>query len=329
MQNQLPKLFRSAASLVLVAVPGLIAANTAMSQDYPTKPIRIVVANAAGGPADVVTRIYSTKLGELLGQQVVVDNRAGAGGSVAGEIVQTAPPDGYTLSVMANGTAAIAPHIIKTRYNVSTDFAPVALIGNSPLVLMIHPAVPAKSVKDLIALARAKPGAINFSSSQQGSTAHMSAELFKMLAGIDITHVPYKGAAQALVGVISGEVQMLISGFSASLPSIKAGQVRALGVTSPKRLSVMPDLPTIGETVPGYEADSWYVVLTRAGTPRPVISKINTTSIKVIESADVQAKLAGAGVTTESLTPEQVGNKIRRDTERWGKVVKAAGVKVQ
>lgn len=320
------KLIESAAAFSLATVMSLIAPNTAISQDYPAKPIRIVVANAAGGPADVVTRIYTAKLGELLRQQIVVDNRVGAGGSVAGEIVKNAPADGYTLAAMANGTVAIAPHILKLPYNVSTDFAPVALIGNSPLVLMVHPAVAAKSVRELVAVAGAKPGAINFASSQQGSTAHLSAELFKMMAHIDITHVPYKGAAQALIGVMSGEVQMLISGFSASLPAIKAGQVRALGVTSPKRLSVMPDLPTIGEAVPGYEADSWYVVMTRAGTPRPIIRKINATSISAIGSPDVQAKLAGLGITTETLTADQVGEKIRRDTARWGRVVVAAGV---
>ncbi len=314
---------------VALAFLAALAAPTVSAQAYPNKPIRMVVANAAGGPADVVTRIYSAKLSELLGQQIVIDNRPGAGGSVAGDVVATAPADGYTFCVMANGTAAIAPNLIKLRYSVGKDLAPVALIGNSPLVLMVNPGVPAKTTKELIALARAKPGAILFGSSQQGSTAHLSAELFKMMAGIDITHVPYKGAAPALVGVISGEVQMLISGLSANIPAIKSGQVRALGITSPKRLAMMPDLPTIAEAVPGYEADSWYVVLTREGTPKAIVTRLNELSIKVIDSPDVRARLDAAGVTPEALTPEQVGAKIRRDTERWGKVVKAAGVTVQ
>jgi tripartite-type tricarboxylate transporter receptor subunit TctC len=313
-----------AAFLILAAL-----AVPAPAQDYPTKPIRMVVANAAGGPADVVTRIFSAKLGDLLGQQIVVDNRPGAGGSVAGDVLASAPADGYTLCVMANGTVAIAPHIIKLRYSVARDLAPVALIGNSPLVLMVNPAVPAKSVKELIALARAKPGEIHFGSSQQGSTAQLSAELFKTMANIDIVHVPYKGAAPALVGVISGEVQMLISGLSANMPAIKAGQVRALAITSPKRLALMPDLPTIAETVPGYEADSWYVLLTRAGTPPALIRRLNELSVKVINSPEVHAKLTAMGVEPEALTPQQVGEKVRRDTERWGKVVKAAGVTVQ
>jgi tripartite-type tricarboxylate transporter receptor subunit TctC len=322
-------MIRTIAVVTALAATLNITTQAATAQDYPTKPIRMVVANQAGGPVDVVTRIFSTKLGELMGQQIVIDNRVGAGGSVAGEIVTAAPADGYTFAVMANGTVAIAPHILTLRYNAAKDFAPVALLGNSPLALMVFPGVPAKSVKELIALARAKPGVINFGSSQQGSTAHLAAELFKSMAGIDITHVPYKGAAQALVGLISGEVQMFISGLSAGIPAIKSGQVRALAITSPKRLSVMPDLPTIAETVPGYEADSWYVVLTRAGTPRTIINKVNELSNKVIGSPDINARLVSAGIATELLTPEQVGAKIRKDTERWGKVVKAAGVQRQ
>jgi len=317
---------RPAAAVSWVLAAALVPATSVAAEDFPSKPIRIVVANAAGGPTDVVTRMFSAKLSDLLGQPMVIDNRAGAGGSLAGDILKAAPADGYTLGVMANGTVAIAPHILKLRYDAIVDFAPVALIGNSPLALMVNPNVPAKSVKELIALARAKPGTIHFGSSQQGSTAHLSAELFKMMAGIDITHVPYKGAAQALVGVISGEVQMLISGLSANMQAIKSGQVRALGITSAKRISVMPDLPAIAESLPGYEADSWYVMLTRAGTPPAVVRKLNEMSIKAIASPDVQARLAAAGVVPEALTPGEVAAKIRRDTERWGKVVRAAGV---
>jgi tripartite-type tricarboxylate transporter receptor subunit TctC len=319
-------MIRESAALVALAAAAVAFCGTAAAQPYPTKPIRMVVANAAGGPADLAARIFATGLSELLGQQIVVDNRAGAGGSVAGDIVASAPADGYTLCAMANGTVAIAPHILKLRYDVGRDMAPVALIGNSPLVLMVHPAVPARSVSELIAFAKAKPGVIHFSSSQQGSTAHLSAELLKMMTGIDIVHVPYKGAAQALVGVMSGEVQMLISGLSASLPVIKSGKVRALGITSPSRLELLPELPTIAETVPGYEADSWYVVLARAGTPQPIIARLNELSRKNIGMPEVRAKLVGAGISPEPLTVEQVAAKIRRETERWGKVVRAAGV---
>jgi tripartite-type tricarboxylate transporter receptor subunit TctC len=318
----------SALSLALSAIASISPICTS-AQTYPAKPIRMIVAQAAGGPTDVVTRIYATKLSEVLGQQVVVDNRVGAGGTIAGELVAQAPADGYTLCVMANGTAAIAPHFIKLNYSVSKDFAPIALIGDSPLALMVYPALPAASLKELIALAKAKPGTLNFGSSGQGATGHLAGEMFKMMAGINIVHVPYKGAAPALVGVMAGEIQMLMSALSSGLQYIKSRQVRALGVTGLKRLPTLPDVPAIAEILPGYEATSWYAVLTRAGTPRPIIDRLNQASSKVVESPDVRSKLVAVSVDPETLTPEQLGTKIRRDYERWGKVVKAAGVKVQ
>jgi tripartite-type tricarboxylate transporter receptor subunit TctC len=290
----------------------------------------MVVALAAGGPTDTVARIYAYKLSELLAQQVVVDNRPGAGGSVAGDIVAHAPADGYTLFVAANGTIAIAPHLLtRLPYNVSKDLTPVALIGNSPLAVMVHPAVAATSMKELLALAKARPGKINFGSAGQGSTGQLATELLKLMAGIDMTHVPYKGAGPALVGAVSGEIELMISGVSTGLPYIKQRQLRALGVTSPRRLSVLPDVPAVAETVPGYEAGSWYAVMVPAGTPRNLIEHLNRQSAKAVNSPDVQSKLVAAGVDPETLTPEQLGVKIRTETERWGKVVKAAGVKQQ
>ena len=289
----------------------------------------MIVAQAAGGPTDVVTRIYSAKLTELLGQQVVVDNRVGAGGTVAGEIVSHAPADGYTLCTMANGTAAISPHIMKLNYDVEKDFTPVALLGDSPLALMVNPQVPAKSLKELIALARAKPGAINFASSGQGSTGQLAAEMLKMLANVNMTHVPYKGALPGLVAVVSGEIQMIVSGLSSGLPFIKSGQVRALGVTGKKRVAALPDVPAIGEVVPGYEANSWYAVFTRAGTPRSIVDKLNRESTAVVNSPDVRARLVAASVEPDTLSPEALRAKIRNDYERWGRVVRAAGVKLQ
>lgn len=310
----------------------IIAADTgglALAQNYPTKPVRMIVAQAAGGPTDVVTRIYAAKLSELLGQQVVVDNRVGAGGSIAGEIVANAPADGYTLCVMANGSAVIAPHFMKLSYSATKDFAPVALIGDSPLALMVHPGLPAMSVKELVDLAKLRPGTINFGSSGQGATGHLAGEMFKIMAGVNIIHVPYKGAGPALVGAVAGEIQMLMSALSSGLPYIKSRQVRALGVTGSKRLPVLPDVPAIGETLPGYEANSWYAVLTRAGTPRPIINRLNQVSAKVVNSPDVRSKLIAASVDPEALTPEQLGLKMQRDYERWGKIVKAVGVKLQ
>jgi tripartite-type tricarboxylate transporter receptor subunit TctC len=314
---------------LLIGVIALIAANTAPAQNYPAKPIRVLVAQAAGGPTDVTTRIYATKMSELLGQQMVVDNRPGAGGSVAGEIVARAPADGYTLCSAANGTIAIAPNFLKLTYSATKDLAPVALIGDSPLALMVHPGLAATSVKELIALAKARPGTINFGSSGLAGTGHLAGELLKMMTGIDIVHVPYKGAAPALSAVAAGEAQMLISGLSSGLPFIQSKRVRAIGVTSAKRLPVLPDVPAIAETVPGYEAGSWYAVLAPVRTPRAIIERLNRDSIRTITDSDIRSKLTAAGLDLYTLSPEELGTKIRVETERWGKVVKATGVKPQ
>jgi tripartite-type tricarboxylate transporter receptor subunit TctC len=303
-----------------------VASGPASSQAYPTKPIRMIVAQAAGGPTDVVTRLVATKLTEQLGQQIVVDNRVGAGGTIAGEIVSHAPADGYTLCVMANGTAAIAPHLMKVNFSIDKDFAPVALIGDSPLALMVNPKLPAHSLQELIALARAKPGTINFGSSGNGSTGQLASEMLKMMTHIDITHVPYKGAAPALVAVAAGEIQMLSSGLSSGLAFIRSGQVRALGVTGKKRVAALPDVPAIGEIVPGYEASSWYAIFTRAGTPRAIVDRLNREAATAIDTPDLHAKLIAASVEPDTLTPEALRAKIRSDSERWGKVVKAAGL---
>ena len=315
-------------AIVLAALSAIIPAG-AFAQTYPTKPIRMVVSQAPGGPTDVVARIYATRLAEILGQPVVVDNRVSAGGTIAGEVLARAPADGYTLCVMANGTLAIAPHFIKVTYRMNEDFAPVALIGDSPLALMVSPSLGVTSLKELIALAKAKPGTINFGSSGQGSTGQLAAELFRTMAGINLTHVPYKGALPALVAVVSGEIQMLVSALSSGHAFIKTGQVRALGVTGAKRVPALPDVPAIAEVLPGYEANSWYAVLTRAGTPRAIIQRLNEASAQATSSPDTRVRLVAASVEPVTLTPEALGAKINRDYERWGKVVKAAGVKVQ
>lgn len=321
----------NATPALLFAVGAICASVPAatLAQTYPTRPVRVIVAQAAGGPTDVVTRMFADTLSGQLGQQIVVDNRPGAGGSIAGDIVARAAPDGYTLCVMANGTVSIAPHMMKLPYSVSRDLTPVALIGNSALALMIHPGVPANSLKELIAHARAKPGTINFGSSGQGGTGHLAAEMFKSMAGINIVHVPYKGAYPALIGMVAGEIQMLISGLSSGLHFIKSGQVRALGVTTTKRAPVLPEVPAISEVVPGYDASSWYAVLAPAGTPRPIIDRLNRESVKAVGTPGLRSQLLASGVDPDPLSVEQLAAKMRRDTERWGKVVKLAGVRVQ
>ena len=312
-----------------LACCALAAITDAPAQTYPVKPIRMIVALAAGGPTDVVARIVAQKLSEQLGQQVLVDNRPGAGGSVAGELVARSPADGYTLFFAANGTYAIAPNFMKLPYDVRKDLAPIALTGVSPLALMVHPSLPAKSVKELIALATAKPGAIHYGSAGQGSTGHLCAELLAMMANVKMTHVPYRGAAPAAIALIAGEVEMLISGVSASHPHIRAGKVRALGITSARRVSVLPDVPAIAESLSGYDVGSWFAIMTVAGTPPAILARLNQEAVKAMSSPDVRDKLTAAGVEPETGTAEQLAAKVRAETEKWGRVVKAAGMKVQ
>jgi tripartite-type tricarboxylate transporter receptor subunit TctC len=315
---------------ISAAIALAVVAAEVKAQAFPNRPVRLVVALAPGGPTDVVARIYAAKLAELLGQQVVVDNRPGAGGSVAGEIVARAPADGHTLFAAANGTIAIAPNLLlKLPYSVARDLTPVALIGNSPFAVMVHPGFPAKTMPALLAFAKAHPGKINFGSAGQGSTSQLATELLKMMTGVKMTHVPYKGAGPALIGAVAGEIELMISGVSTGLPFMKQEKLRGLAVTSPKRLAVLPELPPVADTVPGYEASSWYAVMAPAKTPRAIIERLNRESVAVIQNPEVNAKLTSQGVEPEPLSPEQLGEKIRAETARWGKVVKAAGVKAQ
>ena len=322
---------RQVQSLVVgstLVVTGAIAPTIADAQTFPNRPVRLVVALAPGGPTDVVSRVYAAKMSELLGQQVVVDNRPGAGGSVAGEIVSRALADGHTLFSAANGTIAISPNLLtKLPYSVSRDLTPVALIGNSPFAVMVHPAVPAKNMHELLALAKAQPGKLNFGSAGPGSTSQLSTELLKMMTGVSMTHVPYKGAGPALIGAIAGEIDLMISGVSTGLPFLKQGKLRGLAVTSRQRVSVLPELPPVADVVPGYEAASWYAVMAPAATPRAVIDRLNRDSIAAIQNPEINAKLTSQGVEPETLTPSQLGEKIRTETARWGKVVQAAGLK--
>jgi tripartite-type tricarboxylate transporter receptor subunit TctC len=317
-------------AVAITCIFGSIPHAQSAQPSYPVKPVRLVVALAAGGPTDVVMRLVAAKLSEQLGQQIVVDNRPAAGGSIAGEIVSTAPADGYTLFAGANGTIAISPNLFaKLPYSVSRDLTPVGLVGNSPLAVMVHPAVPAQSMKDLLALAKAKPGTINYGSSGQGGTGHLSTELLCMTAHVKMTHVPYKGAGPALIALVGGEIDLLISGLASGLPYIGRKQVRALAVTSAKRVPQVPEVPTVAETVPGYEAGSWYAIMARAGTPRAIVDRLNREIGAAINNPDIHGKLVAGGIDPEALTPEQLGAKIRNETERWGKVVKAAGIKPQ
>lgn len=315
---------------LLMALPLTVpAAQSPKGGDvaYPTRPVRMIVAQAAGGPTDVAARVFATRLSDIMGQQVVVDNRHGAGGSVAGEIAARAPADGHTVLVAANGTVAVAPHLIKLPFSIRTDFVMTALIGNSPLGVMVAPNLPANSVKELLALAKSRPGKLNFGSSGQGATSHLAGEQLKMLAGINIVHVPYKGAGPALIGLVGGEIDILISGLSSALPFVKQKQLKLLAVSSAKRTALMPELPSMAETVPGYDVGSWYGVLTTSGTPRPVIEKLHAMSNRALGAPDIVAKLISLGIDPELMTLPQLSDKLNSEYERWGKVVKAAGIK--
>jgi tripartite-type tricarboxylate transporter receptor subunit TctC len=317
---------------ICVAAGGalLALAEPAMAQTYPTKPVRMLLGYAPGGPTDLVGRLTGQHLSETLGQQFVMDNRPGAGGSLAVTLLTRAAPDGYTLMLVANGEIAIAPNIRKALpYDPRKDLATVSRIGWSQLVLVVHPGVPAKTVGELVALAKAKPGSVNFASAGLGSTAHLAGELFKHLAGIDIVHVPYKGAGPALADLMGGQVQMLITGYSSALGHIKAGKLRALALTGTQRLPSAPDLPTIGETVKGYEVTSWYGVVAPLGTPQAVIGRLHKEIAAMVRRQEIIERLQTLGIEPEGNTPAEFARQIRSEIETWAKVVKIANVPVE
>ena len=304
--------------------------STGSGQSYATRPLRMIVGFPPGGPTDLVARLVAQHLSETLGQQVVTDNRPGAGGAVAGVLMVKAAPDGHTLFTASNGEIAISPNLYKKMaYDPAKDLAPVTRIGTSQLVLLVHPAVAARSVKELVALAKAKPGAINFASSGIGSTAQLSAELFKTMAGIDIVHVPYKGAGPALTDLMGGQVQMLITGFSAALTHIKSGKLRALGVTGAARVKAMPDLPTIGETVAGYQMNSWYGLFAPAGTPASIINRLQGEIAAMLQRPDMSERFISLGLEAEASTPQTFAVQIKEEIEKWAKVIKFARVPQQ
>ena|SRR6185503_2591068 len=313
-----------------LCVAVLLSAVSAGAQDYPARPVRMVVPYAPGGPVDIVARITANKLSESLGQQFVVDNRAGAGGNIALEVVARSTPDGYTLLVGANGTNAINPSLYKNMpVDPGRDLAPISMVASSAMILVVHPSLPASNVKELIALARAKPGAVTYASSGSGSTAHLSGELFKNMAKIDLLHVPYKGAAPALTDLVGGQVQSMITGVSSTLPYVKAGRLKALGVSSEKRQPLLPDVPSIAEQLPGYEVNTWYGVFAPAGAPRPLVDKLNRTLVQIFGTPDAQARLAAVGADAHTNTPDQFAQAIARERAKWAKIVKESGARAE
>jgi tripartite-type tricarboxylate transporter receptor subunit TctC len=305
-------------------------ASGAFAADYPTKPIRLVVPFSAAGTTDFLARAIAQKLGQNMGTTVIVDNRPGAGGNIGSDIVAKSDPDGYTLLLGTVGTHAINASLYKKMpYDTVKDFAPITLVASVPNIVVVHPSVPAKSIKELLALAKSKPGQLTFASSGNGSSIHLSGELFKSMAGVDMLHVPYKGSGPAVSDLIGGQVNMMFDNMPSSLPHVKAGRLRAIAVTSAKRSPAAPDVPTIAESgVPGYEAVAWFGVLAPAGTPPAIVNKLNAEIVKVLKSPDVAQRLASQGAEPVSNTPEEFSAYIKTEMVKWAKVIKASGAQV-
>jgi tripartite-type tricarboxylate transporter receptor subunit TctC len=311
----------------------LISWNVAAvgAQDYPVRPIRIIVPSTAGGSVDTLARMVGTHLGQRWAQQVVIDNRPGAGGVIAGEITAHAAPDGYTL-IMAT-IAAMATNVSlakKLPYDPVRDFAPVTMVASQQLVLLVNPAVAAKSVQELIQLAKSKPGQLTFASAGSGSGGHLSGELLKILAGVDLTHVPYKGISPALVDVISGQVTMTFASVISALPHVKSGKTRALAVSGVHRSPAAPELPTMMEAgVTGYASSTWYGLLAPAATPRAIIVKLNREVVAIVNLPAVKTHLLAEGAEPAGNSPEEFGAFIKAEIAKWGKVIRAAGLRAE
>ncbi len=307
-----------------------MSAQYAFAQTYPNRTIRLVVPSSPGGGTDIIGRIVAHKLTELLGQQVVVDNRAGAGTIIGNEAVAKAAPDGYTL-LMGLSTLAINPSMYaKLPYDALRDFAPVSQAVSSPNILTVHPSVPAKTVREFVALARARPGSLTFGSAGMGTSPHLSGELLKTLAKIDIVHVPYKGSGMSIISQLAGEIAANFPSVPTAMPYIKANRLRGLGVTTVKRTAALPDVPSIAEAgVPGYEATQWFGVLAPAGTPRAIVDRLHQEMMRVLRSADVKERIVAEGMEIVAGTPEEFAAYIKSETGKWSKVIKSAGIKPQ
>ena len=299
------------------------------AETWPSKPIRVILSVPAGATPDVTARLVTPGLSQQLGQPLVVDNRGGAGGLIGAEIVAKSAPDGYTLFISSPGALTILPHLRKVPYDTVRDFAPVSLISVGPFVLITHPSVPVKSVKELIALARAQPGKLNYASAGNGVANHLAMELFKQMAGVDITHVPYKGAPQAVTDVLAGHMNMTFNSIAPIIAHIRAGRVRVLGVASSKRSPQLVDVPTIAESgVPGYEAENWFGMFAPAKTPKQIISRLNEAVVKVVRSPEIQTQFAALGADAIGNSPGEFAAFVRRDMEKYARVVKLSGAKL-
>jgi len=326
--SMLPEKLWNRAACAGVALASLAAPWSAAAADFPTRPLRMIVPYAPGGNADIMARLVGQRLAENLGQQVVIDNRAGASGIIGTELAVKAPPDGYTLLTVPI-TYAVTPSVFpKMPYDAEKDLAPVALVAAAPFILVVHPTLPVKTVKDLIALAKSRPGQINYASASAGGMPHLAGELFNIMAGVKLTHIPYKGAAPATIDLLAGQVSLMFNNMLSAMPHVKSGKLRAVAVTSAKRSSAVPELPTVAETIPGFEASGWYGAFAPAATPREIIAKLNGEINRLMRQPDVAQRLAGDGVEAVTMTPAEFGTYLHSEIVKWGKVVKISGATV-
>ncbi len=322
MGNKVVAIAALALSSALAPQPGIA------QQDYPTRPLRLIVPTAPGGGTDFTARTIAQKLGEAIGQTVIVDNRPGAAGNIGVDIAAKASPDGYTL-VMPITSFPINPHLYdKLPFDTVTDFAPIVLAASAPLLLVLNPAVPAKSVSELIAVAKSKPGQLNYANSGNGTTAHLAGELFKKMAGVNLVSVPYKGGGPAVIDLIAGQVQVYFSTIPAALAQVQAGRLRGIAVTATRRVPLIPEVPTVAESgLPGFEVIGWFGLFAPAATPKLIIARLNTEINAVLKLAETQKRFAGDGLVPGGGTPGELGNFLRAEVAKWGALIRDAGLK--
>ncbi|HTD91872.1 MAG TPA: tripartite tricarboxylate transporter substrate binding protein [Burkholderiales bacterium] len=315
--------------LLTIFVFSLASISTAQTTaGYPSRPIRVLVPYPPGGGTDIIARTVTTRLAANLKQQIVIDNRGGGGGNVAHELAARAAPDGYTLLVAISALVTNPAVNPRSTYNPVRDFTPLMLIARSPYRVVIFPGVPANTIQEWVALAKARPGSMNYGSAGSGSAIHLAAELFRMQAGISMVHVPYKGTGPAITDLIAGQIQMIFAGTLSAAPHVKSGRIRALAVTSLKRRADAPDLPTLAETVaPGYEAGEWFSVFAPAGLPKPLIDKLHGELVKTVNDAELKERLIASGMDFVGSTPAELGEVIQRDFAKWTRLVKETGLK--
>jgi tripartite-type tricarboxylate transporter receptor subunit TctC len=316
---------------MVCAVGAVSAGQPAAAQNYPQKPVRLIVGVPPGGTTDVVARLVGQKLGEQLGQQVVIDNRGGAGGNIGAEVVAKAPPDGYTLFLATIGTMTINPSLYKKMpFDTLRDFAAISQLTSMPQLLVVHPSVPVKTVKELISYAKSRPGQLNFASGGSGTAIHLAGELFKTMANVDMVHIAYKGSGPAMTDLLGGQVSLMFDQILTALPHVQSGRLRALAVTTEKRSQAAPQIPTISEAaLPGYAVTTWHGLLAPAGTAREIVNRLSTETAKALQSAEVRDRFAAQGVEPVSSTPEQFAAMMKSELEKWRKVIAVSGAKLE